>query len=208
MKNNKLKGLYVITDDKLTPPEILKKSVIKAINGGAKIVQLRDKISDDDTIEKTSLMLQGLCREFGVLFILNDRVDLAKKLNLDGVHIGNEDYDNFSKIREYFDGIIGVSCYGDLHLAKNMQELGADYVAFGACFSSTTKPNAQTIDLNIITKAKKELTIPVCVIGGINITNLDLVIAHKPDMICVISDIWSSDDITTHTKIYTDAFKS
>jgi thiamine-phosphate pyrophosphorylase len=76
----KLNGLYVITDDKLTPLVTLQESVTQAIRGGANIVQLRDKTSSDETIEKTSLMLQDLCRNFGILFVINDKIDIAIKL--------------------------------------------------------------------------------------------------------------------------------
>jgi thiamine-phosphate pyrophosphorylase len=205
--NQKLNGLYVITDNKLTPLDTIVDSVTKALTGGAKIVQLRDKISDDTTIEKTALKLQALCREFGALFVLNDKIDIAIKLSLDGLHIGRSDHANFDEIRADFKGILGISCYGDIELAYNFEHRGADYVAFGSFFSSPTKPMASVVNLSVLRDARVKLSIPICAIGGINKSNLDSVMEHKPDMICVISDIWNSDDIALSATQYAHAFK-
>ncbi|MDD5359395.1 MAG: thiamine phosphate synthase [Sulfurovaceae bacterium] len=202
--NNLLNGLYVITDNKLTPNDKILQSIEQVLHGGANIVQLRDKINDDKKIEDISLKLQKLCRKCNALFVLNDRVDIAIKLNLDGLHIGKDDYDNIKEVRRNFKGILGVSCYDSLEMAKDMQKIGADYVAFGACFSSPTKPNAKIIDLEIIKKAKKDLNIPICAIGGINKDNVATLLQYKPDMIAIISDIWNSDDMTKRARFFTN----
>lgn len=204
---NKLHGLYVITDDKLTPMDTIFASVELALMGGAKIIQYRDKNSDDKIVANISLKLQRLCSKYNSLFILNDRVDIAVKLNLNGLHIGKDDYDDLGKIREKFKGILGVSCYGNLDSAVKSQKLGADYVAFGACFSSPTKPNAPTINLNIIKEAKEILDIPVCVIGGINRDNISALKKYNPDMAAIVSDIWNSDDIKERAKFFSDILK-
>lgn len=204
---NRLNGLYVITDDTLTPNDKISESVEEALCGGAKIIQLRDKISNDETIEDMSLKLQELCHRYDALFVLNDKVEIAIKLGLDGLHIGKDDYDNIREVRKNFKGILGVSCYNDLEMAKNMQNIGVDYVAFGACFNSLTKPNASTMDLEIIKKAKDELNIPICVIGGINTNNIKTLLEYKPDMVAIISDIWKSDDIEKRAKFFSDLLK-
>lgn len=205
--NQKLSGLYVITDDNLTPLVTIVDSVKKALSGGARIVQLRDKTSNDETIEKTALSLQDLCREFGALFVLNDKIDIAIKLSLDGLHIGRSDHAVFDDIRMKFKGILGVSCYGDIDLAYDFEGKGADYVAFGSFFNSSTKPSANIVDLSVLSSAKVKLSIPICAIGGINRLNLNSVMKHKPDMICAISDIWNSDSITHCTEEYANAFE-
>jgi len=187
---NKLKGIYAITDNNLTPNETILAQVEQALDGGAKIIQLRDKQNSDEIIEKLSMALQNLCSKYNATFIINDRVDIAIKLELDGVHIGKDDYHDLKSIRASFKGVIGVSCYGDLEIATISEELGANYVAFGACFSSSTKLNAPTIDLETIKKAKEIFNIPVCVIGGINRGNIATVMAYKPDMVAIVSDIW------------------
>ena len=201
---NRLNGLYVITDDTLTPSDKIFESVEQALQGGAKIVQLRDKTNDTSTVENVSLRLQELCHKYDALFVLNDKIEIAIKLGLDGLHIGKEDYSNIQDVRKNFKGILGVSCYDDLEMAKNMQKAGVDYVAFGACFSSSTKPNASTMNLEIIKKAKDELNIPICVIGGINTNNIKTLLEYKPDMVAIISDIWKSDDITKKARFFTN----
>ena len=201
---NRLNGLYVITDDILTPSDKIFQYVEQALQGGAKIVQLRDKTNDTSTVENMSLGLQELCHKYDALFVLNDKIEIAIKLGLDGLHIGKDDYNNIQEVRKNFKGILGVSCYNDLNMAKDMQAIGVDYVAFGACFNSPTKPNTSTMDLEIIKKAKYELNIPICAIGGINRDNIKTLLEYKPDMVAIISDIWKSDDITQKARFFTD----
>lgn len=203
----KLRGLYVITDDTLTPDVSLISQVEDALKGGATIVQLRDKTSSDEQIEQKSIELQKLCKEYDALFVLNDKFDIAIKLQCDGLHIGKSDHENFTTIREKFQGVIGVSCYGDVELAKKFETLGADYVAFGSFYSSPTKPNSDQVPLETLTKAKEQLNIPVCAIGGINSQNLKELMQFKPDMVSVISDIWKSEDITEKSSVFAKEFK-
>lgn len=199
--NYELQGLYVITDDVLPSLTVLDQ-VKLALDGGAKIVQLRDKKSSIDVIKQTALKLEELCKEYNAVFVLNDKVELAIELGLSGLHIGKSDHHRVKEIREKFDGYIGVSCYGDIALAKEMQEVGVDYVAFGSFYVSPTKPNANIVDLNILSQAKEELNIPVCAIGGISRENIGEVMSHKPDMISLVSDIWKSEDIQAQSKFY------
>eukprot|EP01156_Anaeramoeba_ignava_P018168 Anaeramoba_ignava/a91009_100.p4 GENE.a91009_100~~a91009_100.p4 ORF type:complete len:207 (+),score=14.29 a91009_100:557-1177(+) len=192
---NKLKGLYVITDDVLTPKDTMLQQVEKALQGGAKIIQLRDKKNSDEDIEKEVIVLQNLCRSYRALFILNDRVELAMKLQCDGLHVGKSDYHRMKEIRTNFLGYLGVSCYGDIKKAKEMEYLGVDYVAFGSFFASPTKPNAAVVNTNVINEAKNILNIPICAIGGITTKNVSKLIEQKVDMVAVISDIWKSENI-------------
>lgn len=204
---SKITGLYVITDDVLTPKETLLAQVEETLQGGAKIVQLRDKKSSDAELVDLILNLQNLCRRYKALFVLNDRVELAIKLGCDGLHVGESDHHRIEKIREEYWGYLGVSCYGDLELAKKMQYVGADYVAFGAFFASNTKPNAKTIDSSIITEAKESLKIPVCAIGGITVSNVNELIKRGVDTVAVITDIWKSENITQKCETYKGLLK-
>lgn len=199
---NKLNGLYVITDNTLTPENTILEQVEKALIGGAKIIQYRDKVNKDEDIEKLVLTLQSLCRRYRALFVLNDRIELAIKLQCDGLHVGKSDYHRIKEIRISFLGYLGVSCYGDIETAKKMQDLRVDYVAFGAFFASPTKPNAHVVDTNIIKKAKEQLDIPVCAIGGITTENVSDLTKNNIDMVAVISDIWNSEDITKKCEEY------
>ena len=207
MSFNKLNGLYIITDDILTPSHSIIEQVEKAILGGAKIVQLRDKMSSDEVIRKKALELQSLCEKYNAIFVLNDKVELAIELGLSGLHIGKSDYHRIEEIRKNFSGYLGVSCYGDVAFAKEMQKLGIDYVAFGPFFTSPTKPNSNVVDLEVLTKAQEELDIPVCAIGGLNNDNIADIMKHKPDMIALISDIWKSDNIQDKAKIFASLYE-
>jgi thiamine-phosphate pyrophosphorylase len=202
-----LEGLYVITDDKLTPHRSIYTQVEQALKGGAKIVQLRDKHSDYESVKQKALKLQELCHKYCASFVLNDKIELACEIECDGLHIGKSDHARFEQIRKDFKKTIGVSCYGDIQLAKKFESMGADYVAFGSFFKSPTKPDSNIIDLDILSVAKSELKIPVCAIGGINTKNLDEVLKHSPDMISVISDIWTSEDIQEVSSIYSKKIK-
>lgn len=203
-----LKGLYVISDDELTSDETIYDDIKKALVGGAKIVQLRDKKSSDEELIEKIKQLQKLCVYYNATFILNDRIDLAIKLSCDGLHIGKSDHKDFKKIRKNFKGIIGVSCYGDVKLAKKMQDEGANYVAFGSFFNSKTKPQSNIVPVDIIKKAKEKLDIPVCVIGGINTNSVKTLMHFEPDMVSVINDIWSNKDLVVNkAAYYTSLFK-
>lgn len=190
-----MKGLYVITDEKLTPYDKILDMVQQALEGGARFVQLRDKNNKDEFLFEYGLKLKQLCQQYGAYFIVNDRVELALKLDADGVHVGEED-ENIEKVMEMMKGkIVGVSCYGNVERAKQMQQAGASYVAFGSFYPSPTKPKSKIVPKEIITQAKRELTIPVCVIGGINVERAKELVNLGADIVAVVSDVWTADDI-------------
>lgn len=203
---DRLKGLYVISDDTLTPDKTIYEQIEKALNGGASIVQLRDKSDDVVLIKQKAFALQKLCKKYGALFVLNDKIDIAIELGCDALHIGKSDHHRFEEIRKNFTGIIGVSCYGDIKLAKEFEKKGADYVAFGSFFSSPTKADSNIVPLDTLSIAKSKLGIPVCAIGGINTKNISDVMKHDPDMVSLISDIWKSEDITSRSSFYENQF--
>ena len=186
---NKLKGLYLITDSELTPNNIILNQVEEALKGGARIIQLRDKEKTDNELENIALLLKNKIKKYNSIFIINDRVELVRKIDADGVHIGNEDCD-FKKAKEILrDKIIGVSCYGDINKALMAEKEGASYVAFGAVFPSKIKKNAQVIGVDILKEAREKITIPICAIGGINSENIAK-ISSSIDMKAVISGVW------------------
>jgi len=190
-----LKGLYVITDENLTPYEEIEKYVTLALKGGARIVQFRDKTSDFSTKKLIALKIKKICQKYNAIFIINDYLDLAIEVNADGIHIGKDD-EEFNIVKKFFKNkIIGVSCYGDILSAKEFEHKGASYVAFGSFFASSTKPNAPIINKNILKEAKKILHIPICAIGGINEKNAKEMIKNGADMVAIISDIWKADSI-------------
>lgn len=188
--NTTLSGLYGISDSILTPKETIYHQVQEAIKGGMKIFQFRDKTSDDNDIIEIIYQLMGICAISNVLFVLNDRVELAIKLKCPALHIGKDDGD-IQVIRKHFKGILGASSYGDLARAKDLEKQGVDYVAFGAIFPSNTKPSAKCIGVEILSQARKNLTIPICAIGGISNNNIKLL--KNADIFAVISALWNGD---------------
>ena len=192
----KLKGLYAITDQQLITEEDFSESVEAALQGGAKIIQYRDKSNNLGKRLQQANLLRALCHQYHATCIINDDIELAKAVNAHGVHLGKDDF-SLRHARQVLgeNAIIGVSCYNNLNRAIEAEKYNADYVAFGAIFSSTTKPDARIAGLDIITKAKQQLSIPVCTIGGITQNNIQQVIAQGADMAAVISGIFSADDI-------------
>ncbi|CAM2864811.1 thiamine phosphate synthase [Helicobacter burdigaliensis] len=195
-----LKGIYAISDDRLIPYSKIFASLEEAIKAGISIFQLRDKVSKDIEIKNLVLELEDFCKETGVQFILNDRIDLAIRLKVSGLHIGKKENEELyskeelRKIRQEFLGILGISCYDSLETAKRAYEIGADYVAFGACFSSSTKPHAKKLDLEIFSKFE---ALPKCAIGGINAQNVSQI--KNAQMIACIQGIWEGN-ITQNIK--------
>lgn len=197
--SHNLRGLYVITDEMLTPDDRVVEMVAEAIEAGADIIQYRNKTKSDDEVETVCMALQALCTKTNVPFIIDDRPHLAAKIDADGLHIGKDDMLLASARAIFKEGIIGVSCYGSVRKATEASEEGADYVAFGSFFPSPTKPHSGIVNSGVITKAKEALKLPVCAIGGINVTNIHEIAALGPDMLCVVSAAFEGD-ITRNIK--------
>lgn len=193
-----LKGLYVITDEILTPHATIVEQVHRALEAGANVIQYRNKSASDEEAEPYCRKLLALCRTRNVPFILNDRAALAQRIGADGLHIGKDDTP-LEEAGALFDrGVIGVSCYGSIERAEMMQSRGADYVAFGSFFPSPTKPKAPVVPLDLLNAARETLDVPFCAIGGIDANNIARVAARKPDMICVIRAAFADDAIETN----------
>ena len=196
----KIKGLYAITDEKLTPDGKLEDSVERAIRGGVNLIQLRDKSFDFEKRVTRAVRVKKITGKYGVPLIINDDAVVALESCADGVHLGKEDlgedpYGNFSRIRKKMtDKIIGVSCYDDLEMAVDFEKLGATYVAFGAAFASKTKPEEKVLPtLDIFSDAKQILKIPVVAIGGIDEHNYRILLGLGVDALAIISAIFNGD---------------
>ena len=198
MLKNKI-ALYAITDEYLTPDESVIEQVRESLEAGIEILQYRNKTKTDAEVKDICIALQKMCKEYSVPFIIDDRAHLAQEIKADGLHIGKDDI-SLAEARAIFkDGIIGVSCYGSITKAKQAQKEGASYVAFGSFFPSPTKPHSGIVSKSVIQKAKEELSIPVCVIGGISHTNVHEIVKEKPDMVSLISAIYDGC-ITSNVK--------
>lgn len=192
-----LHGLYGISDCNLTPKSSIFTQLQQAIRGGLRIFQYRDKKSNDNEIRSLVQELQDFCSYNDILFILNDRYELAIQMGVSGLHLGKDELERFIDIRDFFSGIIGVSCYNDINMALQYERAGVNYVAFGSIFQSPTKPNANRCNLEVMAYAKQKLTIPICAIGGITRHNARLL--RNCDMIAVISSLWKNTQPQTQT---------
>ena len=191
--------IYAISDDILMPENLALEYVREILECGVKFFQFRSKKAVKN--EKLASEILNLCEKFGAKFIVNDDVKFAKKIGAKAVHLGKDD----ENIKEAFeilgnDAYVGVSCYNDIILAINAAKNGASYVAFGSVFTSPTKPNAPKCELEVVKEAKQILNLPVCVIGGINETNIGSLSRAKPDLIAVISAIYKDGNIKENIK--------
>jgi len=204
----KVKGLYAITDERLTPKDTVLEQVKECLKGGARIVQLRDKSSPDEALLPLARKLKRLCEGFGAVFLVNDRVELARQAGADGVHLGKDDTE-IEKARDILgpQAIVGISCYNELERAALYEKKGADYVAFGSFFPSPTKPDAVKAPIELISGAKALLNIPVCAIGGITSENVRELISQGVDMVAVISDLWKARDVRAKAQRFQRLFE-
>ncbi|MBF8302538.1 MAG: Thiamine-phosphate synthase [Candidatus Dadabacteria bacterium] len=189
-----LKGLYVITDQKLIPRDRFIETVEKAIRGGAKIIQLREKDTPEEEIIRLGKELLKITRRYGIPLIINDSPKLAMEIGADGVHLGKDDTE-ISEARKILGGeaITGVSCYGDIERGLQAEKEGADYLAFGTPFFTPTKPDRKTTPFEILKEAKRRIkTIPIFAIGGITKGNAKSVLETGVDGIAVITAVFSS----------------
>lgn len=202
-----MRGLYIITDEILTPYSKIETLVEQSLKGSAKIVQFRDKNSSYKEAFEVAKKLKNLTKSYGATFIINDNIKLAIELDCDGVHIGLDDGELKEAKKDLKDKIVGVSCYNDLERAKKLASLGADYVAFGAFFKSSTKPNAPLAQIETLKEAKRVLNVPVCTIGGITLPKAQNLVTNGADMLAVISDIWKSENIEKQSREYSKLWK-
>lgn len=191
--------IYAISDDILMPENLALDYTREILECGVKFFQFRSKKVVKN--EKLASEILNLCEKFDAKFIVNDDVKFAKKIGANAVHLGKED----EGIKEAFeilgkDAYVGVSCYNDINLAINAAKNDASYVAFGSIFTSPTKPNAPKCGLEVVKEAKQILNLPVCVIGGINETNIGSLSHVKPDLIAVISVIYKDGNIKENIK--------
>jgi thiamine-phosphate pyrophosphorylase len=189
----KIKGrLYAITDEKLIARKDFLKKIAAAASAGAGIIQLREKASRlRDRLELAKEAVRT-AHAHGARLVINDDPWLAAAIGADGVHLGRDDASvETSRALLGPGAIIGVSCYGDVGLALRMQREGADYVSFGACFRSPTKPKELLVPLSIFAEARRRLKVPLVAIGGINKDNAALVTAAGADLISVVSSVFA-----------------
>ncbi len=202
-----LRGLYVITDAALQAPQQLGERVRQALEGGARLVQYRDKSNHAARRQRQARELLELCNRHGARLIINDDVALAAATGAHGVHLGRDD-PAIDTARERLGeaAIIGVSCYDQWPLAQRAVEAGADYIAFGRFFPSRTKPDAVQADIALLRRARRELEIPVAAIGGITADKGAALVAAGADLLAVVHDVFAAGDVYAAARRYQKLF--
>jgi thiamine-phosphate pyrophosphorylase len=197
-------GLYAITPDERDTAELLRK-VRQSLQGGARVLQYRNKLADVQLRFEQAGALRALTREFGVPLIVNDDAELARQVDADGVHLGGTD-GSVAAARALLGAakIIGVSCYNRVPLAFGAVRQGADYVAFGAFFPSGVKPDAVKATPELLQQARRELNVSIVAIGGISVQNGAQLLEAGADALAVISAVFAAADIRDAARRFAD----
>ncbi|MBO4440187.1 MAG: thiamine phosphate synthase [Spirochaetaceae bacterium] len=203
MTKNELKKsllLYAVTDRHWLNGQTLEQQVELAIKGGATFVQLREKNADEAEFLELALKVQKVCRAYRVPFVINDNVELAKKIDADGVHVGQEDM-NALDVRKLIGSkkILGVSA-STVAEALLAEKQGADYLGVGAVFATSSKDDAESVSHKTLKEICDAVKIPVVAIGGISINNVDELKCSGIAGISVISAIFGATDIEEASK--------
>lgn len=191
--------LYAVTDRSWLGEQTLYEQVEEALKGGATFVQLREKELDDDTFLAEAIEIQELCKRYNVPFVINDNVEIARKTNADGVHVGQSDMEA-GNVRALLgeDKILGVSAQ-TVEQAILAEARGADYLGVGAVFRTGSKDDADDVSHETLKAICKAVSIPVVAIGGIGKHNVLELSGSGICGIAVISAIFAAEDIRDAT---------
>jgi len=215
------RGLYGVTPEWDDTDRLLR-AVEQAAAGGMTALQLRRKHASVAKRREQASRLAPLCRALGVVFLVNDYWELALEVDAAGVHLGRDDTGLAEVRAQAPDIIIGASCYADLDRASAMLDAGADYIAFGAIFPSTVKPQAARAGLDLLGAARalaqrraapgvdgSSVTRPrpaVVAIGGITPDNAGAVAQAGADAAAIITGLFGAPDVQAAAQACTDAF--
>ncbi|RLA20911.1 MAG: thiamine phosphate synthase [Gammaproteobacteria bacterium] len=187
------RGLYAITGEFKSHHQLID-DVGLAIQGGAVMIQYRDKKNALPDQREIAKQLLTLCNQHATPLIINDNIELAKTVGAHGVHLGKSDCDLAqAKACLPEKAIIGISCYNTIQSAIEAEENGASYIAFGRFFPSKSKPGASTAKLETLTHAKQLISIPVTAIGGITADNASSLLQAGADLLAVIDAVFGEE---------------
>ena len=200
--------LYVVIDKQVAGKLPVSNIADRIKHSGVDIIQLRDKSSKKEEVLRDSFLLHKSLADTKIIFIINDYLDIAKAVDSDGVHLGQEDVP-IPIARNILgkDKIIGISCH-NLKEALRAQSEGADYLGIGPAFTTSTKPQAKkTISASLINKLKQKINIPFFVIGGINQDNINKVVSAGVKRAAICNAILKAKNISREAKFFSGALK-
>jgi len=202
-----LYGLYAITPEYADGARLLA-DVSAALQGGCRLIQYRDKdVPMTERVVRARALRELTCAHDARLLI-NDDLALCLLVGADGVHLGKDD-GSLALARAVLgpQGLLGASCYDDFTAAAAAARAGADYVAFGAFFPSPTKPHAARATVDLLARAKSELGVATCAIGGITLATAPTLTAAGTDLLAVITDLFGARDIAAQAAAYQRLFE-
>lgn len=207
-KRQSIRGLYAVIDTDMLGTRDALQIARQVIEGGANILQLRSKSWSIGRMLPLARDLSALCRESGILFIVNDSLEVALETCADGLHLGQDDLP-VAAARKYLpiDRLVGHSVLNGKQ-ARESQSAGADYVAVSAVFRTPTKPDAEVAGLAAVKSIKEAVSIPVVAIGGLNKSNVADVVRAGADAVAVVRAILDQPDIVSATRKLADIIES
>jgi thiamine-phosphate pyrophosphorylase len=190
-KTNK-KFVYLISPNKIKGKNFYTNLSLVLSSKKVSFFQLR--LKKETNLNKLIIgkKIKKICKHYKVKFLINDDPLLAKKLNADGCHLGQKDMDLVSARKVLKNKIIGITCHNSINLAKSAIKSGADYLAFGAFYTSKTKIVKYKADLNILKSVKKITSLPIVAIGGINLNNYKKLLLNKVNLLAISGYIWNN----------------
>ncbi len=195
--------LYVLIGSDIAIKSV-EETVRLVIDGGADAIQLREKTISDGEFISLAREIHDIAAKRGTLLIINDRVNVAKEVNAEGVHLGQHDI-GISEARDIIgnEKIIGVSTH-NIEQARQAQNEGADYIAIGPVYPTSTKINEPPVGLEVVQEVAEKISIPFVVIGAITLENLAEVLKTGATGVAVCSAIISSKDVLSSTRQFKD----
>jgi len=194
LRQNKInkKFIYLISPNNIRDEIFYTNLALVLSLGKVSFFQLRLKKETNSNKLIIGKKIKRICKKYKVKFLINDDPLLAKKLNADGCHLGQKDMDLIKSRKILKNKIIGVTCHNSINLAKRAIKAGADYLAFGAFYSSKTKIVKYRASLKILKSVKKITSLPIVAIGGIKLNNYKKLLLNKANFLAISGYIWNN----------------
>jgi thiamine-phosphate pyrophosphorylase len=194
LKQNKInkKFVYLISPNKIKNKNFYSDLDLVLSSGKVSFFQLRLKKETNSDKLIIGKKIKRICKKYKVKFLVNDDPILAKKLNADGCHLGQKDMNLIKAKKILKNKIIGVTCHNSINLAKNAIEAGANYLAFGAFYTSKTKIIKYRANLTVLRSVKKITSLPIVAIGGINFNNYKKLLLNNANFLAISGYIWNN----------------
>ena len=194
LRQNKInkKFVYLISPNKIRDESFYTNLALVLNSGKVNYFQLRLKKETNSKKLTIGKKIKKICKKYNVQFLINDDPVLAKKINADGCHLGQNDMDIIKARKLLKNKIIGVTCHNSIELAKNAIEAGANYLAFGAFYTSKTKIVKYRASFKILKSIKKITTLPIVAIGGIKLNNYKKLLLNKANFLAISGYIWNN----------------